>query len=169
VVVIEAADDPKLEDAAPTPIEVVGRGMADDAHLVRVADARMPLRVVSVMPPPDIVVTAEPREITIEPGGTAEFTFTVERKNKFTGRVPCNALALPPGVTIDNTGLNGVMIMPGKTSRTVKLTAADWAPATEQPFYVVAQVESNSTTTHAAVPFMIRVRPRRMTADTAKK
>ena len=169
VVVIGSADDPKLEDMAPAPIEVVGRGVADGAQLLRVADARMPLRVVSVMPPPDIVVTAEPREVTLEPGGTAEFTFTVERKNKFTGRVPCIALALPPGVTIDNTGLNGVMIVPGKTSRTVKLKAADWAPATEQPFYVVAQVESNSTTTHAAAPFLIRVRPRTLTADAASK
>jgi hypothetical protein len=169
VVAIEAADDPKLEELVPAPIEVVGRGFSEGAKLVRVADARTPLRVVSVMPPPDIVVTAEPREVTIAAGGTAEFTFTVERRNKFTGRVPCNALALPPGVTIDNTGLNGVMIVQGKTTRTVKLRAADWAPATEQPFYVVAQVESNSTTTHAAAPFKIRVLPKTMTASVGTK
>jgi len=169
VVVIEAADNPKLEGMTPAPISVVGRGNSENASLVRVADDEMPLRVVSVMPPPDIVVTAEPRELTIEPGGTAELTFHVERKNNFRGRVPCNALALPPGVTIDNTGLNGVMIPEGTTSRTIKLAAEDWAPATEQPFYVVAQVESNSTTTHAAAPFLIRVRPKTMTADAAKQ
>ncbi|MBI4164969.1 MAG: hypothetical protein HY508_04465 [Acidobacteria bacterium] len=129
----------------------------------------MPLRVVSVIPPPDIVVTAEPHEVTIEPGGTAEFTFHVERKNNFTSRVPCNALALPPGVTIDNTGLNGVLVVPGKTSRTVKLTAANWAPVTEQPFFVVTQVESNSTTTHPAAPFVIRVRPKTLAAAAATK
>ncbi len=165
VVVIEAADDPALEKMAPAPIEIVGRGFANGTRLLRVADPDMPLRVVSVMPPPDIVVTAEPREVTIEPGGTVEFTFTVERKNSFHGRVPCNALGLPPGVAIDNTGLNGVLVIPGKTSRTIKLTAADWAPPGEQPFYVVAQVESNSTTTHAAAPFLIRVRPKTLTAD----
>jgi phosphotransferase system HPr-like phosphotransfer protein len=169
VVVVESADDPKLEEITPAPIEVVGRGFSDGAKLLRVADAEMPLRVVSVMPPPDIVVTAEPREVTIEPGGTAEFTFHVERKNNFTGRVPCNALALPPGVTIDNTGLNGVLVVQGKTSRTVKLTAADWAPSTEQPFYVVAQVESNSTTTHAAAPFLIHVKAKTLSADAARK
>lgn len=169
VVVIEAADDPKLEEAAPAPIQVVGRGSAGGAWFERVADPKMPLKLATVMPPPDIVVTAEPHEVSIEPGGTAEFTFHVERKNSFTGRVPCNALALPPGVTIDNTGLNGVLIVQGKTSRTVKLAAADWAPATEQTFYVVAQVESNSTTTHAAAPFLIRVRPRTMTAEAVRK
>ncbi len=169
VVVIEASYDPALEQLAPAPIEVVGRGFANGARLLRVADPDLPLRVVSVMPPPDIIVTAEPREVTIEPGGKAEFTFTVERRNNFHGRVPCNALGLPPGVTIDNTGLNGVMIVEGKTSRTIKLTATDWAPAGEQPFYVVAQVESNSTTTHAAAPFLIRVRPKTLTVAAGSK
>ena len=162
VIVVEASADPGLTQIPPSPVEVVGRGSIDGHTIERVANQMLPLRVASVMPAPDILVAAEPKEVILEPGGKVEVTLHVERKNNFHGRVPCNALGLPPGVTIENTGLNGVMVSEKQSSRTFKLVAADWAPAADQTFYVIGQVESNSTTTHASSPLQITVRPRRM-------
>lgn len=160
VVVLQAAPDAELE--SPAPIQIVGRAKVEGRERVRVADAELPLHVVSVMPPPDVSVAAEPREVILEPGKIVPVTLRVERKNNFQGRVPCNAVNLPPGVSVDNTGLNGVLVTENETTRTFALRAEDWAPPIEQTIYVVATVESNAPTTHASAPLILKVRPKKI-------
>jgi hypothetical protein len=81
----------------------------------------------------------------------------VERRNGFKGRVPCRVMNLPPGVTVVNSGLNGVLVPEGETSRTFTLRAADWAEPVQQPIYIVGEVESNSPTSHASAPLALSV------------
>jgi hypothetical protein len=160
-VIFKAAPDAPLTETA-TPFKIEGRAKINGREVVRVADDYMPLRVAAVMPPPDLVVSAEPREITIEPGKTVTVSLRVDRKNGFAGRVPCNVRNLPPGVVVDNVGLNGVLVTEDQTSRTFTLRAEDWASPLDQPIYVVGEVESNSPTTHASTPLLLRVQRKQM-------
>ena len=159
--IFKAAPDAPLTGSA-APFKIEGRAKISGREVVRVADDYMPLRVASVMPPPDVVVSAEPKEIAIEPGKTVTVTLHVDRMNGFAGRVPCNVRNLPPGVVVDNVGLNGVLVTEDQTSRTFTLRAEDWAWPLDQPIYVVAEVESNSSTTHASTPLLLKVRSKQM-------
>lgn len=156
VVILEATADAALGSA--TPFQVVGRGKVDGRELVRVADAEEPLRVVSVMPPPDVLVAAAPQQVELEAGKEVTVTLQVDRKNGFKGRVPCAVINLPPGVTVVNSGLNGVLVTESQSTRTFTLRAEDWVGTTEQPIYVVAEVESNSPTRHASAPLLLKLR-----------
>jgi hypothetical protein len=157
-------------DVAPrsaTAFQIVGRGKVDGHVLVRVADAEEPLRVVSVMPPPDVVVATAPHQVELEAGKEVTVTLQVDRKNGFKGRVPCAVINLPPGVTVVNSGLNGVLVTESQNTRTFTLRAEDWVETTDQPIYVVAEVESNSPTRHASPPLVLRLRGKKLIARSA--
>jgi hypothetical protein len=160
VVVLSADPDASL-DAHPAPIEFVGHAMVNGRDLARTANASggtgPSLQLASVVPPPDVVVTTEPRQISIEPGKEAIVTLNIERRNGFKGRVPCSVENLPPGVRVVNVGLNGVLVTEAQSSRTFTLRAEDWAPPIKQPIYVVATVESNSPTRHPSGPLLLQV------------
>ena len=155
-----AADAPASQSASPLVIE--GRATIDGRDVVRVADSQGPLRLASVIPPPDIRVSAEPQEVTLEAGKATTVTLHVDRQNGFQGRVPCYVRNLPPGVLVDNVGLNGVLVTEEQSSRTFTLRAEDWAWPLEQPIYVVGEVESNSPTAHASAPVLLKVRGKQM-------
>ena len=46
-------------------------------------------------------MTAETKQVTLEPGGTAEVEVAIQRNNEFGGRVPVEVRNLPPGVLRD--------------------------------------------------------------------
>jgi hypothetical protein len=144
---------------------IVGRGRVDGRELVRVADAEEPLRVVSVMPPPDVVVAARPQQVELEAGKEVTVTLQVDRKNGFKGRVPCAVANLPPGVTVVNSGLNGVLVAENQNTRTFTLRAEDWVETMDQAIYVVAEVESNSPTRHASAPLALNLRGKKVIAS----
>ena len=121
------------------------------------SDAGAPLQLASVIPPPDVLVTAEPAELAIQPGKSVTVTLRVQRQNEFKGRVPCSVENLPPGVRVVNVGLNGVLVTESQTSRTFTLHAEDWAKPITQPIYVVGKVESNSPTMHPSAPIQLEV------------
>lgn len=167
VVLIASAAAPNLGPAV-TQFRIVGRARVGGRELVRVVGADEPLQVVSLMPPPDLLVTAEPREIVLEPGKETPITLHCERRNGFQGRVPYELMNLPPGVVIVNIGFTGGFVTEKETSRTITLRAEDWAPAIEQPFYVVGTVESDSSTRHASPPLTVKVRPKKELASAGK-
>lgn len=154
---------------AATPFQIEGRAKVDGRDVVRVADPDQPLRVASLMPPPDLFVAAETKEVVLEPGKATTVSFHVDRKNDFKGRVPCNVMGLPPGVRVDNVGLNGVLVPEDQTSRTFTLRAEAWAQPTEQPIYVVGTVESNASTRHASGPIALKVAQKQAADVTPQK
>jgi hypothetical protein len=168
VVVLSAAPDASLE-AHPALIEIVGHALVNGHELVRTANSvggeDQPLQLASIIPPPDVVVTTESRQVSIEPGKEVTVTLHVERHNGFKGRVPCLVQNLPPGVRVVNVGLNGVLVTEAQSSRTFTLRAEDWARPISQPIYVVAMVESNSPTMHPSEPLLLKVAVNKQTAS----
>jgi len=167
VAVLSAALDAPL-DAHPAPIEIVGHAEVDGHDLVRTAKTEeftdAPLQLASITPAPDVVVSTEPKEISLEPGKEVTVTLQVDRHNGFKGRVPCFVQNLPPGVRVVNVGLNGVLVTEAQTSRAFTLRAEEWAQPIKQPIYVVALVESNSPTMHPSEALLLKVAPGAETA-----
>ncbi len=156
-VVALSAGPNSLAGASPSPIKIVGRASVDGSDLVRRANEDAPLQFASVIPPPDVLVTAEPPQLTIQPGEVVTVTLHVQRQNGFKGRVPCSVENLPPGVRVVNVGLNGVLVTESQSSRTFTLHAEGWAKPITQPIYVVGKVESNSPTMHLSAPILLHV------------
>ncbi|HEV3276628.1 MAG TPA: hypothetical protein VG860_07400 [Terriglobia bacterium] len=165
-VILSAAGDAP-EGASPAAIEFVGRARVDGREIVRVANTDTPLQVASVIPPPDVLVTAEPGQVAIAPGQEVKVTLHVERRNGFKGRVPCSVENLPPGVRVVNVGLNGVLVTEAQTTRTFTLRAEEWAKPIDQPAYVVGEVESNASTFHPSAPLLVRVENKEQAANAA--
>lgn len=166
---LTAAAGAKLETAAP--LKAIGQAMIAGRSVAREASPDDRLKLITIGPKPDVVMTSETREVEIEAGGTAEITVSIVRQNGFGGRVPVEVRNLPPRVQVDNSGLNGVLLNEGETRRTFKLAALPMAQATEQIIYVSGVVETRSPqqNTHAA-PQAIRlkvVRPRTEVSSTA--
>lgn len=160
VLVLTAAPEAAL-DQHPAAIRIIGRAVAQGHNLVRVAnhdpDRDAPLQLASIVPSPDVVVSTESSEVTLEPGKEATVRLNVERHNGFKGRVPCTVQNLPFGVRVVNVGLNGVLVTEAQSSRTFTLRAEDWATPVSQPVYVVGEVESNSSTMHPSAPLILQV------------
>ncbi|MGA8593173.1 MAG: hypothetical protein WB676_00370 [Bryobacteraceae bacterium] len=156
-VVVLSAGSNVSAGAAPSAIKIVGHARVAGHDLMRIANAGAPLQLASVIPPPDVLVTAEPAHLAIQPGKSVTVTLRVQRQNEFKGRVPCSVDNLPPGVRVVNVGLNGVLVTESQTSRTFTLHAEDWAKPITQPIYVVGKVESNSPTMHPSAPIQLDV------------
>jgi hypothetical protein len=156
VLVFSAARDLPPESPA-SQIEILGHAIANGHPITRVANADEFLQLASIIPPPDVVVRAEPAQVAIAPDKEVTVSIHVERRNGFKGRVPCDVVNLPPGVRVVNLGLNGVLVAEDQNDASFKLRAADWAKPLVQPIYVVANVESNATTEHPSPPILLRV------------
>ncbi len=168
VVVLSAAPD-AATDMPSKPIEIVGHARVNGRDLIRKANSDMPatqaLQLASITPPPDVVVTTESSDVSLEPGKEITVTLHVERHNDFKGRVPCSIENLPPGVRVVNVGLNGVLVTEAQSSRTFTLRAEDWAQSVKQPIFVVGMVESNAPTLHPSAPLLLKVSGDKQTAS----
>jgi hypothetical protein len=153
--IISADATAKLEQAAP--LNIIGRAGA----LERQANPDDQLSLVSLMPKPDVVMTAETKVVEIEPGKQAQITVSVERENDFHGRVPVAVMNLPPGVKVIDVGLNGVLITEQENRRSFTIEALPSAEPIEQMVYVggVVETRSNLPSTYAAPqPILLRIR-----------
>lgn len=113
---------------------------------------------ITVTPPPNLAVTANPSRIEIRPGQQVSMSLSVARGAAFSGRVPIDVRNLPQGVRVLNIGLNGVLITETQTERTVFLYAEPWAEPMERPFYAVGKAESAGTE-HSSAPITLVVAP----------
>ncbi len=155
VIVLRAGSTAAL--GATTPMQIMGHAKVNGHDIVRVANEGKPLQTAAVVPPPDLLVAADSREVTLAPGKEVTVTLHVQRRNDFQGRVPCNIANLPPGVRVVNVGLNGVLVHQGQDTQSFTLKAEDWAQPIQQPIYVVGTVESDSSTVHASAPLLLKV------------
>lgn len=140
--------DAKATFGTAAPLTVIGKA----GQLVRYANPEDRLKFVALMPAPDVMMTAETKEIVLKPGGSAEVSVTIARQNGFAGRVPVDIRNLPPRVRVPDIGLNGVLINEDETKRTFTIEALDSAEPVEQDVYVGGIVETRSplSTTYAA-------------------
>jgi len=153
--------DANAKLASALPLAVSGKAGA----LERWADPADKLQLLALMPQPDIVMTAETKELTLTPGGTVEVQVAIQRNNEFGGRVPVEVRNLPPGVLVTDIGLNGVLITETEQRRTFVLQALPSAAAIEQPIIVAGAIETRADgqqTAYAAEPIMVRVQKPKM-------
>ena len=153
---LSAEASAKLDRAAPLKVE----GRAGD--LVRWADPDDHLKLIALMPEPDVVMTAETKVVELEPGKQAQITVSVNRQNDFQGRVPVAVMNLPPRVKVIDVGLNGVLITEQEKRRSFTIEALPSAEPMEQMIYVAGVVEtrSNLPSTYAAPqPILLRIKP----------
>ncbi len=145
-----------LSSAAPLHIAGAAAGLA------RQANAADLLTLVSLMPAPDVRMSAGPREVDLVPGGRAELTVHAERQNGFAGRIPIEVLNLPPTVLVPDVGLNGVLLNENESTRSVTLEALPNAVPGEQIVYIAGRIETRSPLASAYAapePILLRIRP----------
>jgi hypothetical protein len=156
--------------AAPTavmpapgaPFRVLGKAMINGREVAHFSDADEKIHLISVAPPPDLLVSVEPRQLELEPGSSVEVTATIRRANGFAGRVPLSVRNLPAGVIVPDVGLNGILITESEDRRTFRIEADSTVASFDQLIYVTGRVETTSpiASEHASVPIRLRVRPR---------
>ena len=106
--------------------------------------------------PGDIITTTAQAEVTVKPGHETRLTVKVERRNGFKGRIPLDVKGLPHGVRVLDIGLNGILITPDATTRTIAIYAEPWVQDMTHPFVVLARREGKNTE-HAAKSVLLRV------------
>jgi hypothetical protein len=132
--------DPAAKLPGAIPLAVSGRATVGSQS----ANPEDSLKLIALMPRPDLVMTAETKEVTIAPGGTAEITVSIAREGDFRGRVPVEVLNLPPRVRVLDVGLNGVLIGETDSRRSFTLEALPSAEPVDQLIYVAGAVETRS-------------------------
>jgi hypothetical protein len=137
-VLMSAAADAVL--TAAVPLQVVGRAQS----LTHAANPEDKLKLIALMPKPDVLMTAQTKEVEVEAGKTAEVSVAIERQNGFGGRVPVAVMNLPPRIKLVDIGLNGVLINETETHRSFTIEALPNAQPIEQLIYVAADIETRS-------------------------
>jgi hypothetical protein len=143
--------------------KVEGRAVYGDRVMTHRANPEDRLKLISLMPKSDIQMHSETREVTLEPGGTAEVHVSIKRNNEFGGRVPVEVRNLPPGVRVLDVGLNGVLINETEQRRSFLLEALPSARPVEQTIVVSGNVETRAAgqqSSFAGEPIALKVRPK---------
>jgi hypothetical protein len=161
-IVLTAAADARLDDAAP--FEVEGRA----GKLVHRANPEDGLKRLALAPRPDIVFFAETKEVVLAPGETAEVTVSVKRHNGFAGRIPVVVSDLPARVRVTDSGLNGVLLNEDESRRSFRIWALPNAEPVEGTISVAGRIETRSPQQNAyAATETIRVRVKPAPVKTA--
>ena len=124
---------------------------------LRVANGGDYLKLISLMPKPDVKVFVKTPVVTLPAGGEAKITLAVQRDNGFKGRVLFRLGDLPFGVRPVNVGLNGIMIAENETERTFTLDSRPWVKAGTRPIYAIGLVEALVQTEHPSVPISLQI------------
>ena len=88
--------DAGAEIGKSTPLKVKGVATIAGKEVTKWANPGDNPKFVSVVPPADLLISADKREVVLEPGQDAKITVSVTRKNGFGGRVPVEVLNMPP-------------------------------------------------------------------------
>jgi hypothetical protein len=138
------------------------------ANMEHVANPEDHLKLISLMPRADILMTAETKEVTLEPGGTAQISVRIARQGDFRGRVPVEVRNLPPRVRVLDVGLNGVLLNETESERSFTIDALPNAEPVDQLIYVSGAIETRSgqqSSYAAPTPILLHIKPRTAVAS----
>ncbi|MBL7648267.1 MAG: hypothetical protein JNK74_18975 [Candidatus Hydrogenedentes bacterium] len=94
---------------------------------------------------PDAVVNVDTSVLEIAAGRFGPLAVKLDRFNGFTSRVPIEVLNLPYGVSVMDTGLNGILVRENEFDRSMNIAVEPWVQPMEREIYVQARVEAPST------------------------
>jgi hypothetical protein len=167
---IELSADSNAKLDAASPLKAIGTASTGSLKLTRVANPEDHLKLISLMPLADILMTAETKEVSIEPGGRAEITVSIARQGDFRGRVPVEVRNLPPRVRVLDVGLNGVLLNEDESRRSFTIEALPNAEPVDQLIYVSGEIETRSGQQNSyAAPQPIRLRIKSATASASRE
>lgn len=152
-VTLFADNEAEVPAKAPS-LKLIARALIDGKEVRQEVTGGLP----KLVDPGDLLTRTDQQEITLKPGGEVRLTATIERRNKFNGRVPLDVMGLPHGVRVLDIGLNGILITPGETKRTMVLYAEPWVQPMTHPFVVLSRREGKGTE-HAAPSVLLRIQP----------
>jgi len=157
-VLLSADENAHLDRAVP--LRVSGKGRDGARQLAHWASPEDKLKLIALMPKPDITMEAKTREVVLEPGKTATVEVEIRRNNNFGGRVPVEVYNLPPTVIVANVGLNGVLITENENRVTFTLQALENAEAIDQPIVLSGNIETRADqqNEYASGPIVLKVR-----------
>ena len=156
-VLLSAAENAKLP--AAVPLRVRGSAQAAGRPIAHWASPEDKLKLIALMPKPDIVLEAKTRTVTLQPGQTATVEVEIQRQNNFGGRVEVSAFNLPPTVIVANVGLNGVLIPENENHVTFTLQALANAQPLDRPIVLSGNIETRAGQQNdfAAEPIVLKV------------
>jgi len=156
---------------ASFPLRVQGAAQVGGSRLMREVRTEERLSVVSVAPPPELLVAADAARVTLEAGGQAVISVKIDRQRGFAGRVPIDVRNLPPGVVVKDVGLNGVLITEAETAQKFILEAQPWVQPMELPIYLVGVIETTSPqpSVVAAQPLILSIKAKESAASVRPK
>ncbi len=155
---IALSADPNASLDSAIALKSIGKASIAGASVARLANPEDHLKLISLMPRADILMTAETKEITLEPGGSAQITVSIARHGDFRGRVPVEVRNLPPRVRVLDVGLNGVLLNEDETRRSFTIDALPNAEPVDQLIYVSGAIETRSGQQNSyAAPQAIRL------------
>ena len=146
-----AAPDAPVPEKVPA-LKLAARARIGDQDVVREAAGGMP----TLVDAGDIVTTVNRPEVTVKPGQSVKLTVTIERRNKFAGRVPLEVRGLPHGIRVLDIGLNGILVLPQDSTRTIEIYCEPWVTIPEHPIVVLARREGKNSE-HAAKSVLLKV------------
>jgi hypothetical protein len=154
---LSASENAKLPTAVP--LRVRGSAQAGGRQVAHWASPEDKLKLIALMPKPDIVLEAKTRNVTLEPGQSATVEVEIHRQNNFGGRVEVTASNLPPTVIVANVGLNGVLIPENANHVTFTLQALANAEPLDRPIVLSGNIETRAGQQNdfAAEPIELKV------------
>jgi hypothetical protein len=123
--------------------------------------------IVSVAPPPEVLVFTKERQVEVAPGDDVFVNLNITRREGFKGRVPFDVVGLPLGVTLRDLGLNGIMITEGETATRFRLEVQPWVRPCEQQIFVVGRIETTGRQPQSfpAAPITLSIKPKERMAS----
>ncbi len=159
--ILSAAGDARLP--AAVPLRVRGQALDGGRRIAHEANPEDRLKLVALMPPPDVTLEANTREVTLEPGQSAAVEVAIRRQNNFGGRVPVEVYNLPPSVIVANVGLNGILIPENENHATFTLQALANAAPLDRPIVLSGNIETRAgqQNEYASLPIVLKVLARK--------
>jgi uncharacterized protein YdeI (BOF family) len=136
-------------------------------HVVREAPVNQAFEIVSVAPPPELLVFTKERQVEVAPGDDAFVNISIKRQEGFGGRVPFDVVGLPPGVTLRDLGLNGILITEGETATRFRFDVQPWVQAQERQIFIVGRIETSGRQQprFPAAPITLSIKAKERTAS----
>ena len=151
--------DPSAHLDSAIPLRVSGKAQDGARQLAHWASPEDKLKLIALMPKPDITMEAKTREVVLEPGKTASVEVEIHRNNNFGGRVPVEVYNLPATVIVTDVGLNGVLIHENDNHVTFTLQALANAEPMDQPIVLSGNIETRAgqQNEYASEPILLKV------------
>ncbi len=155
IILLTADSDAVTPPADTPPFRMIAKAKIGKSEIVHPVESSLTMRLLTVLPNPDLTVETDKREVVLNPGGTVYVEAMIDRKNNFGGRVPLDIRNLPHGVRVTDIGLNGVLITEKESSRRFSLYCEPWVKPQTRPIYVMATPDGGVST--AAQPLTLKI------------